>query len=69
MGNTYQALKIVCDELENEKIDTKILQIGNMNVKGCISCGRCNEGYCIHNDDILKNMVNEIYEADGVLLG
>ena len=27
-GNTYQALKIVCDELENEKIDTKILQIG-----------------------------------------
>ncbi|CUH93913.1 flavodoxin family protein [Herbinix luporum] len=67
-GNTYQALKIVCDELENEKIDTKILQIGKMNVKGCICCGRCNEGYCIHNDDIITSMVNEIYEADGILL-
>lgn len=68
-GNTYHALKIVCDELENEGIKTKILQVGNMKIEGCISCGRCDEGYCVHNDDILKNMIDEIYEAEGVLLG
>lgn len=68
-GNTYHALKTVCDELENEGIQTKIIQVGNMKIDGCISCNRCKNGYCVHNDDILKNMIDEIYEADGVLLG
>lgn len=68
-GNTYQALKVVCDDLNKEGIETKILQVGNLNINGCISCGRCKDGYCIHNDDILDTMINEIYEADGLLLG
>lgn len=68
-GNTYHAIKTVCDELENEGIKTKILQVGRMNIDGCISCNRCKEGYCVHNDDILKDMIDEIYEADGLLLG
>ena len=63
-GNTYHALKVVCDELNQEGIETKILQVGNMNINGYISCGRCKEGYCIHNDETLNNMINEIYEAD-----
>lgn len=69
MGNTYHALKVVCDELNKEGIETKILQVGNMKIDGCISCNRCKEGYCVHNDDILKSMIDEIYEADGVILG
>ncbi len=68
-GNTYHALKTVCDELEQEGISPKILQVGNMEIKGCIACGRCKDGYCIYNDDILKNIIDEIYEADGVLIG
>lgn len=68
-GNTYHALLAVCDELEKEGISTKILQIGNMEIKGCIACGRCKDGYCIYNDDILKKIVDEIYEAEGVLIG
>jgi multimeric flavodoxin WrbA len=68
-GNTYQALKIVCDELEKDGIDTEILQIGNTKINGCIACSRCKEGYCVHNDDIINNMIDKIYEADGVLLG
>lgn len=68
-GNTYHALEVVCKELNKEGIETKILQVGSMKINGCISCGRCKDGYCVYNDDILNNMIDEIYEADGVLLG
>lgn len=68
-GNTFHALKIVCEELEKEGISSNILHVGNMTLKDCISCGRCKEGYCVHNDDKLMNMVDEIYEADGLILG
>lgn len=69
MGNTYQALKMVCDELNGEGLETEIIHVGNMEIKGCISCGRCEGGYCIHSDDKLKDIVNKIYDADGLLLG
>lgn len=68
-GNTYYALKTVCDELTQEGIAAKILHIGNMDIKGCISCGRCKDGYCIYNDEILKNIIDEIYEAEGIIIG
>lgn len=68
-GNTYYALKTVCDELEQEGLVTKILSVGSMEIKGCISCNRCKDGYCIHNDEILNDMIDEIYEADGIIIG
>lgn len=68
-GNTYHALNIVCEELEKEGIATNIIHVGNMKLKDCIACNRCKDGYCVHNDDILMNMIDEIYEADGLLLG
>lgn len=68
-GNTYHALETVCDQLEQEGITTKILQVGKMEINGCTSCGRCKDGYCIFNDDILNNIVDEIYDADCLLIG
>jgi multimeric flavodoxin WrbA len=68
-GNTWHALKTVCDVLEKEGIETEILHVGNMEIKGCISCGRCKEGYCVHSDDTLKGIVDQIYAADGLILG
>jgi multimeric flavodoxin WrbA len=68
-GNTYNALYTVCEELNKEGIDTEIIHIGNMDIKGCISCGRCREGFCIHSDDEFKRIVEKIYAADGLLLG
>lgn len=68
-GNTYYSLNIVCEELEKECVSTKILHVGNMKLKDCISCNRCKEGFCVHNDDMLMKIIDEIYEADGLLLG
>jgi len=68
-GNTYLALKTVCDELEQKNIETEIINIGNMELKGCISCGRCSEGHCHFSDDKFREIVEKVYAADGVLLG
>jgi multimeric flavodoxin WrbA len=68
-GNTYLSLKTVCDELEKQNIETEILHIGAMDLKGCISCGRCKNGHCHFSDDKLTEIVNKIYAADGLLLG
>lgn len=68
-GNTYLALKTVCDELEKQNIETEIIHIGNMELKGCISCGRCKDGHCHYSDDTLRGIVERIYSADGLLLG
>jgi multimeric flavodoxin WrbA len=68
-GNTYLALKTACDELENQNIETEIIHVGNMEIKGCISCGRCKEGQCVYSDEKLREIVSKIHSADGLLLG
>lgn len=68
-GNTYLALKTVCDGLEAQGIETEIIQVGNMDIKGCIGCGRCKEGHCHFSDDTLRGIVDKIHAADGLLLG
>lgn len=68
-GNTYLALKTVCDELERKNIETEIFTIGNRNIKGCIACGRCKDGHCIFYDDELTGIADKIFSADGLLLG
>jgi multimeric flavodoxin WrbA len=68
-GNTYIALKTVCEELEAQGIETEILHVGNMDIKGCIGCGRCNEGHCVFSDETLRSIVEKVHAADGLLLG
>ena len=68
-GNTYLALKTVCDELEAHNIETEIIHVGHMELKGCIACNRCNEGHCIFSNDDLREIVNKIHAADGLILG
>lgn len=68
-GNTYTALNTICDVLEREGVETEIIHVGNNNVTGCIACGRCKEGYCVHSDEEFKSIVDKVYWADGLILG
>ena len=70
-GNTFHALKLVADALDNEDIETEIVHIGNKTIKGCIACGKCAENRdekCII-DDAVNEVVQKIKTADGILLG
>ncbi|KEZ91478.1 flavodoxin family protein [Lacrimispora celerecrescens] len=71
-GNTNQALKIMADELEQQGIEVEIIQIGHLNIHGCIHCGYCwtSEGnHCVFKDDIVNETAKKMQEADGFILG
>ncbi len=56
-GNTNQALKIMADELEQQGIEVEIIQIGHLDIHGCIHCGYCwtsEDNHCVFKDDIVN---------------
>lgn len=70
-GNTSQALKIMADELEQHGIEVEILQIGHLNIHGCIGCGYCwtsEENQCVFKEDIVNEAAKKMREADGFIL-
>lgn len=69
-GNTYTALKAVCDELEKNGIETEIVNVGNLKLTGCRGCGYCskNNGKCVL-DDGLNEIAAKVREADGLVVG
>jgi len=71
-GNTWHALKLVTKILEQEGIETEIINIGNKEIRGCIACNRClvkrNE-QCVLPGDEVNNCIQKMKEADGILLG
>lgn len=70
-GNTYQALKLVAEALEEEGIAVEIVHVGNKVIRGCLSCGNCamkHPGRCAINDDV-NEWIEKMKAADGILLG
>ena len=70
-GNTSQALKIMADELEEQGIEVEIIQIGHLNIHGCIGCGYCRtsaDNQCVFKDDIVNDVAKKMREADGFIL-
>lgn len=49
-------------------VETETVQVGNMNVRGCIACRRCGElGKCVF-DDIVNELAPKFREADGLVV-
>lgn len=69
-GNTYLALNQIEICLNNEGIETEILNIGPNPIRDCIGCGKCIDlGKCIFNDDVVNAWVEKMKNADGIVLG
>ncbi|MEA4892563.1 MAG: flavodoxin family protein [Peptococcaceae bacterium] len=70
-GNTSQALKIMAEEMERQGIEVEIIQIGQLDIHGCIGCGYCrtSEGnHCVFKEDIVNEAAKKMREADGFIL-
>lgn len=68
-GCTYTALSEVASILENEGIETEIIQVGNKDIRGCIGCRRCKTtGKCVF-DDIVNEIAPKFQECDGLVIG
>ncbi len=71
-GNTFHALSMVGEELAIAGIEFKILHVGHQMIHGCLACGKCAEKRdekCSITTDELNTWIQQIKEADGLLLG
>ena len=69
LGCTYTALKEIADVLENNGIDSEIIQIGKGPIRDCIGCGACRKvgGQCVFKDDIVNESIEKAKDADGFI--
>ena len=69
-GCTFTALTEIASVLNEQGIETEILQIGNKPVQDCIACGGCfNKGKCVFADDPVNEWIEKAKSADGFVFG
>ncbi|MBF0451309.1 MAG: flavodoxin family protein [Candidatus Magnetomorum sp.] len=71
-GNTSVLIQTVFDALEAEGIETRLIHLGPQSVTGCLACMKCHEnkdGHCVQKKDALNDWLDEMKEADGIILG
>ena len=68
-GTTHRALSELCSSLENEGIETELIQVGHLNIRGCSGCYACGKlKKCVH-DDIVNEIAEKFKDADGLVIG
>lgn len=68
-GNTSVALGEMEKVFAKNGIETEIIQVGNKEIRGCISCGYCfKNGKCVI-DDIANELAVKFEECDGMVVG
>ena len=68
-SNTSIALNEMAKIFAQEGVETEILNIGKMDVRGCISCGHCHKnGKCVF-DDVVNEAAAKFEEVDGLVVG
>ena len=68
-GCTATALQEMISVFEAEGIETELIQIGNREIRGCISCGSCGKtGKCVF-DDLVNEVAPKFEAADGLVVG
>jgi multimeric flavodoxin WrbA len=71
-GNTACLISHVFAALQEEGIETELVQIGGSVVHGCKACFRCvatKDGRCVQDDDAVNACIRKMVEADGIILG
>ena len=67
-GNTLIAVNEMVKEFDKAGIETEILNIGNQDIRGCISCNTCaKNGKCVF-DDAVNKAAPIFEEADGLVV-
>lgn len=68
-GNTAIAFDEMIKIFHEAGVETEVLRVGSMDVRGCIACMTCKKnGRCVFND-IVNETATKFEEADGVVIG
>ncbi len=70
-GCTFRALTEVTNVLNQENIETEIIQIGQDAIKDCIGCNGCanNGNKCVFENDIVNEFIEKAKTSDGFVFG
>ena len=69
-GSGFRALTEVATTLEQEGIETEIIQLGALAVHDCTGCGYCHRdgnGHCVFKDDSVNEWLDKAAAADGFI--
>ncbi|HCE44622.1 MAG TPA: flavodoxin family protein [Lentisphaeria bacterium] len=70
-GNTAILIRTAFKELENEGIETELIQLSGKKINGCIACCKCFEAKdkkCVVKDDV-NACIEKMLGADAIILG
>ena len=69
-GCTYLALSEAAKALNEQGVETEIVQMGGGPVRDCIGCNGCaGKGQCVFGDDMVNEVIAKAKEADGFVFG
>jgi len=71
-GNTWHALNIIGNKLQEQGIEFEILHVGNKTISGCLACGKCRKTMdekCSISSDIVNEYIQIMKSADGLIIG
>ena len=66
---TLIALKEMQSVFEAEGIQTEILDIGKLDIRGCLACNYCYKNGKCAIDDMVNEAAKKLEEADGLVIG
>jgi len=68
-GNTAFALEQMAEVFADMGIETEMIHVGNLLIRGCQGCGACYKiGHCVI-DDIVNEVAQKLDAADGMVVG
>ena len=68
-GNTAFALAQMAEVFAEEGIETEIINVGHLPIRGCIDCKVCHETRKCVFDDAVNETAEKFKEADGLIVG
>lgn len=68
-GNTSIALREMERIFQAEGVETETVQVGRLDIRGCMACGGCAKlGRCVF-DDIVNELAPKLEVSDGLVVG
>lgn len=68
-GTTYAALSEVAGALNARRVETEIIQVGHLAIRGCVACYSCSKTGKCAIDDVVNQVAEKFKEADGIVVG
>jgi multimeric flavodoxin WrbA len=71
-GNTAILLRYVLKELEEQGIETELVEMAGAKIHGCLACRECSrrkDHRCGQTNDMGNEFIAKMEQADGILLG